>query len=510
MEPVAPNAPVLSPPPVRTWFRRWRRRAVVAVLILVAVCLTAALGIHGYLRFTGNRALARETAKLDAEEPGWRLQKLLTARNARLPVAGENSAELVQNAIAAFPAGATEFEPAWRERGLSNRVPRPTEVTTAVAALRPFEPALRVARPLNTRPSGGSLLVSRDIPTRTVDYGRRIELVSQLLRCEAELAALDRRNGTAAERTLAVLNTGRSIGDEPLFVSQVDRSQIGRNASDTLAQVLAWTDLPEPALAQLQSAITAEAREPIVHWVLRGERAVFSEAFDKICAGQIDDRNMPLDGPLSKTPEDYVTIWGGVDGSPYRRAALAGDQAKFLDLMTRLDRLGDLSLSERKVPFNELVEEVRQYRDFTGFLPGRYATTSRYLPFMIHVFQRERYRQGGLSCAFAGIACERFRLKHGRWPRDLAELCPEFLATVPLDPFSGEPLRYRTLDDGVAVHSVGPKPEHQFSLQPRPGLPDDILVGFRLWNPEARRQPPPPEPPAPKVDPLAFPDVEKP
>jgi hypothetical protein len=44
------------------------------------------------------------------------------------------------------------------------------------------------------------------------------------------------------------------------------------------------------------------------------------------------------------------------------------------------------------------------------------------------------------------IALERHRLKHGGYPQGLAELVPEFLAQLPLDPWSGKPLGYKRTD----------------------------------------------------------------
>jgi hypothetical protein len=92
-------------------------------------------------------------------------------------------------------------------------------------------------------------------------------------------------------------------------------------------------------------------------------------------------------------------------------------------------------------------------------------------------------------CAVVGIACERFRLKHSRWPETLTELCPEYLAAVPLDPFDGNTLRYRTLPDGVVIQSVGRNPSAHGPALTHPGLPDGTDIGFRLWNPDQRRKP---------------------
>jgi hypothetical protein len=54
------------------------------------------------------------------------------------------------------------------------------------------------------------------------------------------------------------------------------------------------------------------------------------------------------------------------------------------------------------------------------------------------------------------IALKRFSLKHGQWPATLGELAPEFLSSVPIDPFDGKPLRYRPNGDGTyLLYCVG-------------------------------------------------------
>jgi hypothetical protein len=49
-----------------------------------------------------------------------------------------------------------------------------------------------------------------------------------------------------------------------------------------------------------------------------------------------------------------------------------------------------------------------------------------------------------------------FQEEHGRLPRELAELPPEFLTRVPLDPYSQQPLAYRPEVDSYKLYSVGP------------------------------------------------------
>lgn len=49
-----------------------------------------------------------------------------------------------------------------------------------------------------------------------------------------------------------------------------------------------------------------------------------------------------------------------------------------------------------------------------------------------------------------------YQRQHARLPETLDALCPQYLPKVPLDPFSGKPLRYRVTKEGWVVWSVGP------------------------------------------------------
>lgn len=58
--------------------------------------------------------------------------------------------------------------------------------------------------------------------------------------------------------------------------------------------------------------------------------------------------------------------------------------------------------------------------------------------------------------ARVAVAVERYRLATGRLPQNLADLVPTYLETVPIDPFDGQPLRYKRRDPGYVVYSIGP------------------------------------------------------
>ena len=63
-----------------------------------------------------------------------------------------------------------------------------------------------------------------------------------------------------------------------------------------------------------------------------------------------------------------------------------------------------------------------------------------------HAFQR---------VTMTALALRLYRKENGRYPEDLQALAPKFLPSVPSDPYDGKPLRYRKLQKGFKVWSVG-------------------------------------------------------
>jgi hypothetical protein len=80
------------------------------------------------------------------------------------------------------------------------------------------------------------------------------------------------------------------------------------------------------------------------------------------------------------------------------------------------------------------------------------------------------------------IALERYRGRHGWYPKALSELAPELLENPPIDFMDGQPLRYRLTDDGhFVIYSVGLDGVDHGGITPQPqprGIPEESRFGF--------------------------------
>jgi hypothetical protein len=71
------------------------------------------------------------------------------------------------------------------------------------------------------------------------------------------------------------------------------------------------------------------------------------------------------------------------------------------------------------------------------------------------VLKSDARLQTNADLLHVGIALTRFKAKTGDYPTALAELAPDFLATIPADAFAATPFTYKKNADGYLLYSIG-------------------------------------------------------
>jgi len=87
----------------------------------------------------------------------------------------------------------------------------------------------------------------------------------------------------------------------------------------------------------------------------------------------------------------------------------------------------------------------------------------RYLPIVMQglapgltaVFEGRWTKSSGRDAVLVVAAAQLHHRRHGAWPPTTESLAPEFLQSVPFNPYDGRPLRLRVIDGRLAVYSVG-------------------------------------------------------
>jgi hypothetical protein len=104
----------------------------------------------------------------------------------------------------------------------------------------------------------------------------------------------------------------------------------------------------------------------------------------------------------------------------------------------------------------------QQRQEAADAVDARFEKTSR-IHMLVHVIMPALSRVttldvrsiAQLHTARTGLAIQRYRLATGKLPDNLTELIPTYLDAVPKDPFDGKDLRYKKLETGFVVYSIG-------------------------------------------------------
>jgi hypothetical protein len=225
---------------------------------------------------------------------------------------------------------------------------------------------------------------------------------------------------------------------------------------------------------------------------MRFERGSFYEVFNHLAHGKMSLQEL-AGGGKSPAWEDQLRGW------TYVRPRMRHLQSDCLELMTE-------PLAIAKLPPED---QLKASRRWARELPAARFSKSPWrqaaqlpLPAVDRVIVAHLKARSRIDATLLALAAERYRLKHNAWPNRIEDLIPGFLDEVPRDCFRDAPLNMQRLSDGLVFYSVGPDGEDDGGLILRgdrpppqaPGVAANEDIGFRLWNPEARRQPAPPKP----------------
>jgi hypothetical protein len=501
--------------------RRWKRWVVVFGLLSL---VGATVLLWGWVQWSAARKLEREVALADRLDPGWRLADLMAARR---PVpAATNSASQVLHAEKALPDGWPDakeppFEPPapkpGENRDLAGEPPadpadpaeplltgtdledalRKTPPNVALSpdvkravdrTLKPVEKALPAARSLAGAGEGrydfslGEVAIAQLVPH--IERARR---VSRLLYLDAVRLAEEGKIDEALSSARALMGVARSVGDEPVDLSQIFRLHRRQSALSAIFRSLGQGDASDAVLAAVQDDLAREAEHDSLLCAMRAQRAAFFDTLGKMADGAYARYAAGDFGPLAgkndrARPDPIAEVL-------YMRAYGRYNQALALSLHNHAVegakyRPFDPRWAEHWKVYEEGVESPGPIQRRLG------ALVYTVFPVNGSTFWMSYDSQALFAATRVLLAAERYRRAVGHWPEKLADMVPKYLRDVPRGPYSDQPIRYVRTDDGVVAYAVGMQGEDNGGrLHPERKRKSKYDVGERLWNPELRRRP---------------------
>ncbi|MDY3558200.1 hypothetical protein R5W23_001806 [Gemmata sp. JC673] len=486
----------------RSRFRRVRKITFWSLGLFAAIVFVLLLGRWQTGRL-GQRQLAVVTDRLDATDPGWRLDAILDEWVKAAPPQDENTAPQVLEIADAVPdewkkwLASKEATP-W-EQISDNRLPPQDAIASARSHAASTSRVRAQARGLCGARGGRFSVALHPDPLGTIlRHTNQCWTVASLLRYDAYLSALEKDPNRGISSARAALAVARAIGDEPSLGAQLFRVWCVTTAAQTAMQVLAWGE-PNEGLEDLQTELLVAADVPYLRIGLRAYRGMVDALFRGLADGTIPPEHWDwIKGAnIAEVGPEHVAAFRAY------RALLPGDHAKALGILTAYyeaakrpphEQLAALSAVPPPVglpdEFRHLITwlVVPPYARSTRTDPQRYVSAP---PSLSEVAGAALQARANLLCAATGIACERFRLKNGRWPGALTDLVPTFLPAAPLNPFDGTPLSYRLFADRAAVYCFWPDAPTKAECPEefRRGAAPGLGIGYRLWNPDTRGLP---------------------
>jgi len=261
----------------------------------------------------------------------------------------------------------------------------------------------------------------------------------KLLNLEAITHAEKNESMSATRSLISGLGIANSLSEEPLIVSQLVRISCQAMTVSILERVINRTDLTDEQLIELGRDFTNAQNLSGISRAFVGERCqilhVFRgpESLQSLAIGSSgQDNNIPV--PILQA---------------YKALGLADmDAVDYLDMMDGYIKAFQLPQHLRQEAFNaaELKpESISKFRILLRTL----------MPALRRIITIDLRNIAGLQTAQAAIAIQRYRLAMGGLPEKLKELVPDYLESIPTDPFDGEELRYKKLETGFVIYSIG-------------------------------------------------------
>ncbi|MGD1084280.1 MAG: DUF4339 domain-containing protein [Verrucomicrobiota bacterium] len=270
----------------------------------------------------------------------------------------------------------------------------------------------------------------------------------------------------AGESLLVAYALSRSLDAEPLLISQLVRIACNAISLRSLEQTVNRVALPPQTLTQLQEALgrmaDREASGESLNRAFVGEELNGLVRFDM----SPEELKKDLDSSFGNmTPEEIQKALQSSFGTnlPNDTNAFISNLQKYILKNLKADRQfyvsnWDQVFAARKEPFpSRLTAQNLAGLPMSEAQRQQFLLSSMLVPAIGKSTPTEARDLAGLRLAQTAVALERFRAASAnRYPDDLAALSPKFLASVPQDPFDGQPLRYTKSGNGYNLHSIGP------------------------------------------------------
>lgn len=262
----------------------------------------------------------------------------------------------------------------------------------------------------------------------------------RLLQLEAFLNAENNQTDLAIKSIESMLGLAHSLSKEPSLISQLVNGACRNLAVMSVGRLLNRAEFTDLQLRQLDKIFSDAQSTSMLSPALIGERC-FGLTIFKMPVSEL--RAFVDAGSPARSVINPVII------AIYRLTGLKDmDTIIYLDLMSEHIKACELPVHKRQKAFKNLEAKLSSLSEI-HILPRCV------MPALSKCAIYDIQNVAEILALRTGIAIQRYRLHSGFCPENLSDLVPDYLEDIPKDPFHNNSLRYKKLDSGFVVYSIG-------------------------------------------------------
>lgn len=255
-----------------------------------------------------------------------------------------------------------------------------------------------------------------------------------LLKLEAVLHAENGDGESAVRSAKSSFGIARSLAKESIVISQLVRVACQSFAVTTIEYCINRIELKDEQLVELIECVHNSERISDISCAFVGER----------CNGI----------SFFKAPESVNPDL--INGIPFRPVLELFEAAGLVDAdaIIYLDIMEEYIKSVR-FPLHKRLDAVKAVDAKLRSKSKIHILLHSLMPALSRITTIDLRNIAQLRTARVALAIERYRLAAVKLPDALTDLVPAYLDSVPADPFDSNELRYRKLEPGFVVYSIG-------------------------------------------------------
>jgi hypothetical protein len=304
----------------------------------------------------------------------------------------------------------------------------------------------------------------------------KLRQAARLLRADAVVKAMEGNYSEVVEDVIAGMNLADALVQEPVLISQLVRIAICGSMNEALQHSAHGGELPPELVSELLSRADRADNRAAFGESFTGEQVMGLQAFAGIRSGEIDAPDLLGVGGNAGSFSNTTTL-GQIAGpaftwlysSPLGAPWVEMDESAYADIMTRVERAGELPYYEAHPLLSQIEQDVEN-------LPRTRIMSRNLLPALSRACMAQAGHEAHLDLMQMGLLIEQYEAQHGSYPQSLDAIAPGLGGDLPVDPFTGGEYHYRPSGDSFLLYSAG------MNLSDDGGATPDYMTGDIIWR----------------------------